>query len=77
MFLPVLRVGVEDVVCQFFVFVEAVVPATVPDSVDFGVSVTYQGLAAAQAQLRHKSESTTMRYDQVPVEERRDALNRM
>jgi site-specific recombinase XerD len=36
-----------------------------------------EGLAAAQAQLRHKSESTTMRYDQVPVEDRRDALNRM
>jgi site-specific recombinase XerD len=36
-----------------------------------------EGLAAAQAQLRHKSETTTMRYDQVPVEQRRDALNRM
>lgn len=36
-----------------------------------------EGLAAAQAQLRHKSETTTMRYDQVPVEDRRDALNRM
>ena len=36
-----------------------------------------EGLAAAQAQLRHKSETTTMRYDQVPVEERRDALDKM
>ena len=31
-----------------------------------------EGLAAAQAQLRHKSEQTTMRYDQAPVEDRRD-----
>lgn len=36
-----------------------------------------EGLAAAQAQLRHKSERTTMRYDQAPIEDRRDALNRM
>ncbi|SEH13262.1 Site-specific recombinase XerD [Natronorubrum sediminis] len=36
-----------------------------------------EGLAAAQAQLRHKSERTTIRYDQTPVEDRRDALNRM
>ena len=36
-----------------------------------------EDLAAAQAQLRHKSPTTTMRYDQVPVEDRRDALNRM
>lgn len=36
-----------------------------------------QDLAAAQAQLRHKSEQTTMRYDQAPVEDRRDALDRM
>jgi site-specific recombinase XerD len=36
-----------------------------------------EGLAAAQAQLRHNSETTTMRYDQVPVEERRDALDKM
>jgi integrase len=34
-------------------------------------------LAAAKAQLRHKSAQTTMKYDQVPVEDRRDALNRM
>lgn len=36
-----------------------------------------EGLAAAQSQLRHNSETTTMRYDQAPVEERRDALDRM
>jgi integrase len=36
-----------------------------------------EDLAAAQAQLRHKSPETTMRYDQAPVEDRRDALNRM
>ena len=36
-----------------------------------------EGLAAAQAQLRHKSEMTTMKYDQAPVEDRRDALDRM
>lgn len=34
-------------------------------------------LAAAKAQLRHKNPQTTMKYDQVPVEDRRDALNRM
>lgn len=36
-----------------------------------------QGLAAAQSQLRHRSPYTTMKYDQTPVEDRRDALNRM
>jgi len=36
-----------------------------------------EGLAAAQSQLRHKSEQTTMKYDQAPVEDRRDALDRM
>ena len=36
-----------------------------------------EGLAAAQAQLRHTSVETTMKYDQVPVEDRRDALQRM
>jgi integrase len=36
-----------------------------------------EDLAAAQAQLRHKSPKTTMKYDQAPVEDRRDALNRM
>lgn len=34
-------------------------------------------LAATKAQLRHKSSHTTMKYDQVPVEDRRDALDRM
>jgi len=32
-------------------------------------------LAATKAQLRHKSVKTTMKYDNVPVEDRRDALN--
>lgn len=36
-----------------------------------------EGLAAAQSQLRHKSTHTTMKYDQAPVEDRRDALERM
>jgi site-specific recombinase XerD len=36
-----------------------------------------EDLAAAQAQLRHKSPQTTMKYDQVPVEDRKDALDRM
>jgi len=36
-----------------------------------------EDLAAAQAQLRHKSKQTTMQYDQVPVEDRRDALDKM
>jgi len=36
-----------------------------------------EGLAAAQAQLRHKSTETTMRYDQAPVEDRQDAINRI
>ena len=34
-------------------------------------------LAAAKAQLRHKNAKTTMKYDQVPVEDRQDALDRM
>ncbi|WP_224449683.1 tyrosine-type recombinase/integrase [Haloprofundus salilacus] len=34
-------------------------------------------LAATKAQLRHRNAKTTMKYDQVPVEDRRDALNRM
>lgn len=33
--------------------------------------------AAAQAQLRYKSVETTMKYDQTPVEDRREALDRM
>lgn len=36
-----------------------------------------EDLAAAEAQLRHKSEQTTMRYDHAPVEDRRDALDRI
>jgi len=36
-----------------------------------------EGLAAAQSQLRHKSEQTTMRYDQTPIEDLRDALNKI
>ena len=36
-----------------------------------------EDLAAAQAQLRHKSPQTTMKYDQVPVEDRQNALERM
>lgn len=36
-----------------------------------------EDLAAAQAQLRHTSEQTTMKYDQTPIEDRKDALNRM
>ncbi|MFC6755892.1 MULTISPECIES: tyrosine-type recombinase/integrase [Haloarcula] len=36
-----------------------------------------EGLAAAQSQLRHKSSHTTMKYDQTPVEDRREALDRM
>ena len=36
-----------------------------------------EGLAAAQAQLRHRSPTTTMKYDQAPVEDRINALDRM
>ena len=36
-----------------------------------------EDLAATQAQLRHKSAETSMKYDQVPVEDRQDALDRM
>ncbi len=36
-----------------------------------------EGLAAAKAQLRHRSETTTMKYDQTPAEDRREALSRM
>ena len=36
-----------------------------------------EGLAAAQAQLRHKSTQTTMKYDQAPPEDRRKALDQM
>lgn len=34
-------------------------------------------LKAAKDQLRHKSAKTTMKYDQVPAEQRRDALDKM
>ena len=34
-------------------------------------------LAAAKAQLRQKNPKTTMKYDQVPVEDRKDALEQM
>jgi len=36
-----------------------------------------EGLAAAQTQLRHRDPKSTMKYDQVPVEDRQDALDRM
>jgi len=36
-----------------------------------------EGLAAAQTQLRHKSPESTMKYDQAPVEDRQNALDRM
>lgn len=36
-----------------------------------------RGLAAAKAQLRHRSVQTTMKYDNAPVEDRRSALERM
>lgn len=36
-----------------------------------------EDLAEAKAQLRHKSVQTTTKYDAAPVEDRRDALDRM
>lgn len=43
-----------------------------------GTYMTHEeDLGAAGAQLRHKSVKTTMKYDQAPVEERKDALDRM
>ena len=36
-----------------------------------------EDLAAAAAQLRHKSTHTTMKYDNTPIEDRKDALERM
>lgn len=36
-----------------------------------------EGLAAAQSQLRHQSVETTMKYDNISIEDRRDALDRM
>ena len=37
----------------------------------------FEDLGAAKAQLRHKSERTTLKYDNAPVEERRGALDKM
>lgn len=34
-------------------------------------------LAATKAQLRHRNAQTTMKYDQVPVEDRKNALDKM
>uniref|UniRef100_UPI00300F32B2 hypothetical protein n=1 Tax=Halalkalicoccus salilacus TaxID=3117459 RepID=UPI00300F32B2 len=34
-------------------------------------------LKAPQSQLRHKSPQTTMRYDQTPIEDRKEALERI
>ncbi|MFC4541466.1 tyrosine-type recombinase/integrase [Halosolutus amylolyticus] len=39
--------------------------------------VREEDLAAAQTQLRHRDPKSTMRYDQVPVEDRKDALERI
>ncbi|WP_265112012.1 tyrosine-type recombinase/integrase [Halosolutus halophilus] len=39
--------------------------------------VREEDLAAAQTQLRHRDPKSTMKYDQVPVEARKDALERM
>ncbi|PGF14515.1 integrase [Natrinema sp. CBA1119] len=36
-----------------------------------------EDLAAAKSQLRHKSVETTMKYDQAPIEDRRNALDNM
>lgn len=36
-----------------------------------------EGLAAAASQLRHKSVTTTRKYDAAPVDDRRDALDNM
>lgn len=34
-------------------------------------------LSSAQSQLRHKSPKTTLKYDNAPIEERRDALDKL
>jgi hypothetical protein len=34
-------------------------------------------LVATKSQLRHKSVKTTMKYDAAPVEDRKDALDKM
>ena len=36
-----------------------------------------EDLAAAQPQLRHKRPEMTMKYDSAPLDDRRDALDRM
>lgn len=36
-----------------------------------------EGLAAVQSQLRHRREQTSMKYDQAPVKDRREALDRI
>lgn len=36
-----------------------------------------EGLKMAQIQLRHRNLKTTMKYDNVSTERRRDALDRM
>jgi integrase len=43
-----------------------------------GTNMTEErGLKATQSQLRHQDHKTTMRYDGAPVDQRRDALDRM
>lgn len=37
----------------------------------------FEDLGAAKAQLRHRSERTTLRYDNAPIEQRRGALDKM
>lgn len=37
----------------------------------------FEDLGATKAQLRHKSERTSIKYDNAPLEERRDALDKM
>lgn len=36
-----------------------------------------EDLSAAQTQLRHKTPKTTLKYDQVPIEDRQDALDKL
>lgn len=42
-----------------------------------GTVAREEGLEAAAAQLRHSSLTTTRKYDQAPIDDRRDALDRM
>lgn len=44
---------------------------------EVGDSLCEKYVRVVQSQLQHKNPTTTMQYDQVPVEDRRDALNRM